>query len=413
MAHVHLTLEEDVLKELMLGKREEAVTKLLEQVFNSVLQAQATEQLNAEPYERSDERTTYRNGSRTRLLATRVGSLILHVPKFRDGTFSTELFSSYQRSEQALLLSLMEMVIHGVSTRKISEITETLCGTSFSKSTVSALCEQLDPVVDAFRNRPLSQHYPFLMVDALYMKAREQHRIVSKGFLIASGVNDEGMREVLGFTVADGESEAAWNEFFLSLKERGLREVDLVTSDDHGGLTKAIRKHFCGASWQHCQTHFSKNILDRTPKKLQPELKVALTDLYNAPELKEATARKDQLIERYQEQAPKMAALLDTRFDEITAVYGLPEPYRKRLRTSNSIERLNEELRRRERVIRIFPNETSMIRLMGSVLMEIHEKWMTGKKYFTMERYEADKEEARNAVQADREQLYHTDQFIA
>jgi transposase-like protein len=395
------------------GKREEAVTKLLEQVFNSVLQAQATEQLNAEPYERSDERTTYRNGSRTRMLATRVGSLVLHVPKFRDGTFSTDLFSSYQRSEQALLLSLMEMVIQGVSTRKISEITETLCGTSFSKSTVSALCEQLDPVVDAFRNRPLSQHYPFLMVDAIYMKVREQHRIVSRGFLIAIGVNDEGIREVLGFTVADGESEEAWNEFFLSLKERGLRDVDLVTSDDHGGLTKAIRKQFCGASWQHCQTHFSKNMLDRTPKKLQPELKVALTDLENAPDLSEATAQKNQLIERYREEAPKAMALLDTRFDEITAVYSLPEPYRKRLRTSNSTPRLNEELRRRERVIRIFPGETSMIRLMGSILMEMHEKWMTGKKYFTMERYEADKEEARKALQLDRNKLNHTDQLTA
>src|SRR5450756_2485241 len=389
MAQVHLTLEDDVLKELMLGKREEAVTKLLEQVFNSVLQAQATEQLNAEPYERSDERTTYRNGSRTRMLATWVGSLILHVPKFRDGTFSTDLFSSYQRSEQALVLSLMEMVIHGVSTRKISEITETLCGTSFSKSTVSALCEQLDPIVDAFRNRPLSRHYPFLVVDAIYMKAREQHWIVSKGFLIAIGVNDDGFREVLGFTVADGESEAAWNEFFLSLKERGLEEVDLVTSDDHGGLTKAIRKQFCGASWQHCQPHFSKTMLDRTPKKLQPELKVALTDLENAPDLNEATARKNQLLERYLEQAPKAMALLDERFDEITAVYALPEPYRIRLRTSNGIERLNEESRRRERVIRkrpsyrtnilrgIFPNETSMIRLMGSALMEMREKWMT------------------------------------
>ena len=198
-----------------------------------------------------------------------------------------------------------------------------------------------------------------------------------------------------------------------------------MTSDDHGGLTKAIRKHFCGASWQHCQTHFSKNMLDKTPKKLQPELKVALTDLENAPGLSEATARKNQLMERYQEEAPKAMALLDERFDEITAVYALPEPYRKRLRTSNSIERLNEELRRRERVIQmhpshwtnmlrgIFPNETSMIRLMGSVLMEMHERWMTGKKYFTMERYEADKEEAKQAAQTDRKELTQADQFIA
>src|SRR5450756_316733 len=240
------------------------------------------------------------------------------------------------------------------------------------------------------------------------MKAREQHRIVSKGFLIATSVNDEGIREVLGFTVADGESEAAWNEFFLSLKERGLEEVDLVTSDDHGGLTKAIRKQFCGASWQHCQTHFSKNMLDRTPKKLQPELKVALTDLENAPDLNEATARKNQLLERYLEQAPKAMALLDERFDEITAVYALPEPYRIRLRTSNGIERLNEESRRRERVIRIFPNETSMIRLMGSVLMEIHGKWLSVKKYFTMNCYFAEREEARKTAQAERSKRVHT-----
>jgi putative transposase len=194
------------------------------------------------------------------------------------------------------------------------------------------------------------------VVDAIYMKARGQHRIVSKGFLMATLVNDDGVREVLDFTVAGGESEAARNECFLSLKERGLRDVDLVTSDDHGGMTKAIRKQFCGASWQHCQTHFSKNMLDKTPKKPQTELKVALTDLENAPDLSEAAARKDQLIERYQEEARKAMALLDERFDEITAVYGLPEPYRKRLRTSNSIERLNEELRRRERVIQKRPS---------------------------------------------------------
>ena len=238
-------------------------------------------------------------------------------------------------------------------------------------------------------------------------------------------MNDDGFREVIGFTVVDGESEAAWNEFFLSLKERGPKDVDLVTSDAHGGLTKAISKQFCGASWQRCQTLFSKNMLDKTPKKLQTDVKVALTHLYNAPELKDATARKNQLIERYQEEAPEAMVLLDERFDEITAVYGLPEPYRKRLRTSNSIERLNEELRRRERVIQkrpsyqtnilrgIFPNETSMIRLMGSVLMEIHEKWMTGKKYFNMERYEASKEKAKKVAQADREELDQADQFIA
>ena len=402
MAQVHLTLEDDILKDLMLGNREGAVAKLLEKVFDAVLQTQASEQLNAEPYERSDDRSSYRNGYRTRAMTTRVGTLVLHVPKFRDGTFSTELFRSYQRSEKALLLSLMEMVIQGVSTRKISEITETLCGTSFSKSSVSALCQELDPIVEGFRTRPLHRHYPFLVVDAIYMKAREDKRVKSKGLLIAIGISEEGYREILGFAVADGESEEAWSDFFSGLKTRGLRNVDLITSDNHGGLRKAIQKQFHGTNWQRCQTHFSKNLLDKTPSKVKAEVKASLTDLYDAPSLKEALERKESMLDHFREQAPKAMGLLDERFDEVTAVFSLPKAYRKRLRTSNSIERLNEELRRRERVIRIFPNETSMIRLMGAVLMEHHEKWTSGKKYFTMNEYFEEREEAKKQATEER-----------
>jgi len=407
MAQVHLTLTDDILKELMLGNRESGVAKLLERVFDSILQAQASEQLNAEPYERTDDRTSYRNGTRERTLTTRVGTLILHVPKFRDGTFSTDLFRNYQRSEKALLLSLMEMVIQGVSTRKVSEITETLCGTSFSKSTVSALCQELDPVVEGFRNRPLARRYPFVIVDAIYMKARDDGRVKSRGLLIATGINDEGNREVLGFKIADGESEEAWSDFFADLKARGLHDVDLVVSDSHGGLKRAIQRQFHGAGWQRCQTHFSKNMLDKTPKKLQAEVKTSLNDLYNAPDLKQAKARKQQMIDKFQDQAAKAMELLDDSFDEITAVFALPDAYRKRLRTSNSIERLNEELRRRERVIRIFPNDDSLIRLMGAVLMEHHEKWLTGKKYFTMDRYFEERDTARKQALAERAAHLH------
>lgn len=402
MTQIHLTLDDAILKELMLGNREDAVAKLLEKVFDAVLQAQASDQLNADPYERSDERTSYRNGYRTRTLTTRVGTLFLHVPKFRDGNFSTELFERYQRSEKALLLSLMEMVIQGVSTRKITEITETLCGTSFSKSTVSALCQNLDPIVESFRHRPLERHYPFLIVDAIYMKARDEKRVKSRGFLIAIGVNDEGNREVLGFEIADGESESSWSNFFESLKTRGLRAVDLVSSDNHGGLKRAIQKHFHGAAWQRCQTHFSKNLLDKVPKKLRSEVKANLTDLYNAPELEDAKTRKQHMLEKYEVTAPKAMELLDEAFDDVTAVYALPQPYRKRLRTTNGIERLNEELRRRERVIRIFPNDQSLIRLMGAVLMEIHEKWINGKKYFNMDCYFEERDEARRQALAQR-----------
>ena len=407
MTQIYLTLEDEILKELMLGNREEAVAKLLNKVFDAVLQAQATEQLQAEPYERSDERVSQRNGYRTRSLTTRVGGLVLHVPKFRNGNFSTELFARYERSEKALLLSLMEMVIQGVSTRKVSEITETLCGTSFSKSTVSALCQELDPIVEAFRCRPLERHYPFVVVDAIYMKARNENRVKSRGFLIATAVNDEGHREVLGFEIADGESEESWSSFFESLKARGLRAVDLVSSDNHGGLKKAIQKHFHGAAWQRCQTHFSKNLLDKVPKQLRSEVKSHLTDLYNAPELSDAKSRKQSMLEKYEQTASKAMALLDEAFDDVTAVYALPAPYRKRLRTTNGIERLNEELRRRERVIRIFPNDQSLIRLMGALLIEHHEKWINGKKYFNMDLYFDQRDEARRQALAQRAEHLH------
>lgn len=229
--------------------------------------------------------------------------------------------------------------------------------------------------------------YPFLVVDAIYMRAREDHAVRAKGLLIATGINADGYREVLGFTVADGESEISWSEFFESLKARGLKDVRHITSDDHGGLRKAIRKHFSTAVWQRCQTHFSKNMLDKTPKKMQPEIKQALEDMYNAPDMKKAKARKLQIMEQFEKNAPKAVQLLDESFDDVTAVFHLKGKYRKRLRTSNSIERLNEELRRRERVIRIFPNEESLIRLMGAVLIEQHEKWVSGKKYFDMKEF--------------------------
>lgn len=312
---------------------------------------------------------------------------MLHIPKLRDGTFSTQLFRRYEPSEQALLLSLMEMVIQGVSTRKVSAITQELCGVSFSKSTVSALCSELDPLVEAFQHRPLERHYPFLMVDAIYMRAREAGAIRSKAILIAVGVNEEGHREIIGFTVGDGESYDAWRDFFGSLKMRGLSRVDLTTSDDHKGLVKAALEQFIGSTWQRCQTHFSRNMLDRVPKKKRSEVKVLLTDMYNSPDLETAKSRKEALMRDLEIIAPKAAETLDLGFDDVTAVFSIPERYRKRQRTTNSVERLNEELRRRERVIRIFPNEESMTRLMGALLLEHHEQWAVGKKYHDMADY--------------------------
>src|SRR5690554_6677906 len=388
MAQFNITLSGENLKDLFLSDgKDEAFSRLLEEIFNQVLLAQSTEQLRAKPYERTDERTAYRNGTRERQLTTRVGKLTLKVPRHRNGQFSTELFARYQRSEQALVLAMMEMVINGVSTSKVETITQELCGKTFSKSTVSALCKKLDPIVHAFRTRPLESHYPFLIVDALYLKVREDHRVQSRGLLIAVGVNEEGYREIIGFQVANTETESSWGELFESLKERGLKDVHLITSDNHRGLVNAARRHFQGATWQRCQTHFSRNMLDHTPKALQPEIKEDLRQLYEAIDLDSARRVREQLVDKYETKAPKAATLLDEAFDDVTAVLAIPLKYRKRLRTTNGVERLNQEVRRRERVIRIFPNEASVIRLMGALLIEQDEKWQVGRKYFDMDLY--------------------------
>jgi transposase-like protein len=384
----NITLNGEDIKGLFTGdSKDKAFANLVQKVLNQVLDAQATEQIGAQKYERSDDRNAYRNGTRDRSMNVRIGQLTLAIPRLRNGNFSTTLFHEYQRSEQALVLSMMEMVINGVSTRKVKEITQQLCGTEFSKSTVSALCLGLDPIVAEFRNRPLDKSYLFVIVDALYTRARENNIVRNKGLMIAIGIITDGHREIIGFAVDDTESEESWNKFFISLKDRGLSNIDIMTSDSHMGLVNAIKKQFHNASWQRCQTHFSKNLLDKVPNTRKAEVKAHLTDIYNAPDKESALVRKTDMVARYKKEFPKAMKLLDDSFEDITAVFSLPEHYRKRLRTSNCIERLNEEIRRRERVIRIFPNEESIIRLLGAMLMEQHEKWISGRKYFNMEEY--------------------------
>lgn len=387
MAQYKVTLDDELLKDLFV--RDKGVAGLLERILDQVLHAQATEQLQAQPYQRTITRRGYRNGMRERPLTTRVGTLTLHVPRLRNGEFSTELFSRYQRSEQALVLALMEMVINGVSTRKISAITEELCGTAFSKSTVSALCKRLDPIVESWNSRSLREHkYPFVMVDAIVLKIREEERVFSRAMLIAIGFNEEGQREVLGMRVGDSESEESWKAFFSWLKSRDLRGVDFVISDSHAGLVKALKAAFQGCTWQRCQVHFMRNLLSATPKKLHEELRKRVRGVLDASDQKTARILAAQVVEEYREQAPKAVEILEMGFDDVTAVLVLPEAYRRRLRTTNDIERLNEEIRRRENVIRIFPNRESAIRLIGALMMELDEKWQDGKRRpFTMDPY--------------------------
>ena len=271
---------------------------------------------------------------------------------------------------------------------------------SFSKSTISRLCQELAQEVDEFKNRPLEGDYPFVIADAMYVKAREGSRVRSKGFLIAIGVNRDGFREVLGFRAGDGESYEGWKSFFSSLKERGLGGVELVVSDQHQGLRKAIEEEFVGASWQRCQTHFSRNVLDRVPKKDQSKVKHLLKDMYNSLNIEEARERKEKLMDELETKAPKAAEVLDQGFDDVMAVLSLPLVCRRRLRTSNSIERVNQELRRRDRVIRIFPNERSIENMLGSLLMEMHEEWLSAYRYIDTVSYYSDK---TTAVAEDKE----------
>lgn len=389
MAQYNITINSEILHHLFLkGAKDEGMAKLFESILNQILQAQATEQIKAEPYERTEERQAYRNGYYPRNLVTRVGTLTLRVPRLRNGKLTTDIFRRYQRSEQALLLALMEMVVNGVSTRKIEEITYELCGTEFSKSTISELCKNLDPIITTWNSRPLRERsFPFVIVDAMVIKVREDGRVRQRGLLIAVGVNEEGYREVLGLMVGDSESEESWSEFFSRLKQRGLHGVDLVVSDHHNGLIRAIRQYFQGATWQRCQTHFMRNILDKTPKALQKEIHAKVRAIFEAPDAKTARMLLNQVLDEYRAKAAKAMDVLEEGFEDAIAVLELPERYRKRLRTTNSLERLNEEVRRRERVIRIFPNRESAIRLIGALLMEQDEKWASGKKYLDMAEY--------------------------
>lgn len=383
MAQLNITLNQEEIQALLLDDRGEAFKKILQTSLNKILQAESAEQLKAAPYERSEERTDCRNGSRDRDLNTRVGRITLHVPRHRNVPFKTLVFDNYSRSEAALVAGMAEMVVNGVSTRKVSRVMETLCGTSFSKSAVSDVCKDLDKTVKEFQTRPLEGDYPFLTVDATYFKVRENSRIISKAFMIAYGTNAEGHREILGFGVYANESSATWTDFLLSLKRRGLTGLLMITSDAHEGILNAIGKVFPTVPWQRCQFHFSRNITDKAPKKYQTGLRAELQELFNCRTIAEARKVRDRIIEDYRDVAESAVACLDEGFESSMTVMLLPAWLRRFYRTSNQIERLNKELKRRSKVIGVFPNEDSVLRLMGSVLMERHDAMLGGRAVFS------------------------------
>ena len=375
MAQLNITLNQEEILQLLSANREDAFKKLLQDSLNSILQAESAEQLKAEKYERSEERTDSRNGTRERQLTTRLGKIELVVPRHRDVPFKSLIFDNYKRSEAALVASMTEMVVAGVSTRKVAKIVETLCGTSYSKSMVSEVCKDLDTIVNEFRSRPLINTYPFVLIDATYFKVRDNHRIVSKALMVAYATNTDGKREVIGFDLFDNETNNTWFMFIESLRKRGLHGVRVITSDAHPGILYAIKKVFPEVPWQRCQTHFSRNILDKTPSKYQKGLHSELLEMYDAKDIAAARRIRDRIIGDYNDVAPAAMDCLDTGFESAMTVMALPYRLRRFHRTSNHIERLNRELKRRSKVIGVFPNDASVIRIMGSVLMDVHEKF--------------------------------------
>lgn len=390
MAQINITLSDEEVKQVLLGDRNESLKYLLEKILNEIMKAESEEQLGAARHERNESRTDYRNGTRQRPLTTRIGTLNLEVPRHRNEPFHTMVFENYQRSEASLIATMVQMVIAGVSTRKVSKVVETLCGKEFSKSTVSELCKSIDADINAFKNQPLDGlDAPFLMVDATYFKAREDHRIVSKAFMVALAIKSDGNREIVGFGVYDTEDNYSWNDFLQGLKDRGLNSVMMVISDSHKSIRKAIAKVYPDAAWQRCQVHFMRNILDEMPTKYKEGIKTELREMFTAKTIEEARRIKDEIVEEYESVAEKAMMILDSGFDDTMTVMCLPEYIRIVLRTTNLLEHLNRELKRRSDVIMVFPNAASVLRLMGAVTMEHNEVQSAKQRIFSETKFQA------------------------
>jgi transposase-like protein len=372
---------DEALQVILSSEGDNPFRQMLELAVQNALECEMDKHLGAKPYERTEERAGYRNGHRVRILTTAVGDLTLLVPLDREGTFQTSLFERYQRSDKAFVLALMEMYVKGVSTRKVADITEKLCGKSFSSQQVSRLATELDQTVGQWRERPLEDKYPYLIVDARYEKVRISGRVVSMGILIVLGINEHGMREILAVEIADTENATTWSDIFRKLRKRGLSGALLVTSDDHEGIKAAVERHFQGASWQRCQFHFMHNILPLAAKHQRKILQSDLRFIFDAPDANTACYRINDVLNSWMEMKPAVAEKIEEEIEEAIAVLNFPPSHRKRIRTTNACERLNQEIRRRTRVVRIFPNEASALRLVSAIAMEESEEWETGRQY--------------------------------
>jgi len=368
----------------LLANEPDVMKVLVKEALQEVLDAEMTEFLGADRNERSAERIGYRSGYYSRGLVTRIGKLELRVPRDRSGEFSTALFERYQRSEKALVAALAEMYVQGVSTRKVTAITEELCGHRFSASSISAINKGMDEALARFASRPLDEVYPYLILDARYEKVREDGVIRSQAVLIAIGINWEGQRQVLAVELANRESATSWKDFLVTLKQRGLHGVEFVVSDDHAGLKRAIGEILPEAAWQRCYVHFLRNALDYLPRKADDDCLQELRWIYDRRDLQEAQRDLAAWISKWQAKYPKLVDWVEGSIGETLTFYRLPRAHHKHLKSTNMLERLNEEIKRRTRVVRIFPNAASCERLVRALCVETHEAWLEASRYLNM-----------------------------
>jgi transposase-like protein len=363
---------------------EDPLRAMAEMVADFLMEAEVSAKIGAEPHERSEDRTTHRNGHRERRWDTRLGTITLNVPKVREGGYVPSFIENRKRSEQALISVIQEAVVKGVSTRKVESVLEQLGISGVSAGQVSQLCAALDEKVRQFRERPLGE-YPYVWVDALYEKVRVDERVESMAVVIATGVNREGRREVLGLDVLPAESEEGWAGFFKSLKERGLRGVLLVVSDAHKGLINAVRK-VLKAEWQRCKVHFYRNVLVHVPKRSQAEVSEAMKAVFVQRDEGSAKLKAAELIRQFEGRFAKAMEVFEAGIEDVLSYLHYPQAHRVRISSTNPLERLNLEIRRRTRVVGIFPHVGACLRLIGMLLVEKHEDWLTDDKaYLTFE----------------------------
>lgn len=353
--------------------------------INGAMQIERARYLKAEAYERTPERKGYANGFKDRQLNTRTGKLELRIPQVRDGNFYPSILEKGQRSERALYMAIAEMYVQGVSTRKVEKVLEKLCGFDISSTEVSRAAEQLDDDLKKWRDRALIKKYPYLFLDARYEKVRQSGQVLDGAVLIAVGVDEDGKRDVLGISVKLSEAEAHWREFLKSLQSRGLHGTTLIISDAHEGLKAARKAVFTSVPWQRCQFHLQQNAQNYVTKKASKEVVAAnIRSVFNAPNKEEAERLLDMAIKKYNKEMPQLSKWMEENLREGFTVFAFPESHWRRLRTSNVLERLNREIKRRTRTVVIFPNEASCERLISAILSEVSEEWQTDKIYLNL-----------------------------